>query len=110
MPALFLDRWLGLYWHNRPQKIQRASRKPFATSLSTRAHRSGARELDMGRVHITPLLKVVREQPANQQPRYQPMAATKPRCPSGDRVCTRAKGKRDTTHISALSSARTLRE
>ncbi len=29
--------------------------------------RSSARELDIGRAHITPLLKVVHEQPANQQ-------------------------------------------
>ncbi len=71
--------------------------------------RSSARELDIGRAHITPLLKVVHEQPANQQPRYQPMAATQSRCPSGENACTRAKGKRDTTRSFILSSARTLR-
>ncbi len=36
-------------------------------------------------------------------------AAAKSRCPSGERACTRAKGKRDTTHVFVLSSARTLR-
>ncbi len=65
----------------------------------TRAHRNSARELDIGRAHITPLLKVVHEQPANQQSRYQPMAATKSRCPCGERACTRLKGKRATTHV-----------
>ncbi len=54
--------------------------------------RSSARELDIGRALITPLLKVVHEQPANQQSRYQPMAAAKSHCPSGGRPCTRAKG------------------
>ncbi len=76
----------------------------------TRAHRGSAHELDIGRVHVTTPLKVVHEQPANQQSRYQPMVAAKSRCPSGERACTRAKGKRDTTHVSVLASARTLRE
>ncbi len=71
--------------------------------------RSSARELDIGRAHITPLLKVVNEQQANQQSRYQPMAAAKSRCPSGERASTRAKGKRNTTHRFVLSSARSLR-
>ncbi len=69
--------------------------------VGSRVHtHSSARELDIGRAHITLLLKVVHEQPANQQSRYQPMAAAKSRCPSGER---------DTTHTSALASARTLR-
>ncbi len=71
----------------------------------TRAHRSSTRDLDIGRAHITPLLKVVREQAANQQSRYQPMAAAKSRCPSDERECTRAKGKRDTTHRFVLTNA-----
>ncbi len=71
--------------------------------------RSSARELNIGRVRITPLLKVVHEQPANEQLRYQPMAGAKSRCPSDGQACMRAKCKRDTTHISVLTSARTLR-
>ncbi len=71
--------------------------------------RGSARDLDIGRAHITPLLKAVHEQPANQQSRYQPMAVAKSRCPSGERACTREEGKRDTTHAAELSSARTLR-
>ncbi len=59
--------------------------------------------------NIAPFLKVVHEQPANQHSRYQPMASTKSRYPSSERACTRAQGKRDTTHAAELSSARTLR-
>ncbi len=78
--------------------------------IGSRVHvRSSARELDIRRAHITPLLKVVNEQPANQRSRYQPMAAAKSLCPSGERACTRAKGKRDTTHVFILSSGRSLR-
>ncbi len=78
--------------------------------VDSRVHiRSSARELDIGRAHITPVLKVMHEQPANHQPRYQPMAAAKSCCPSGERACTRAIGKRDRTHASELPSARTLR-
>ncbi len=78
--------------------------------VCSRVHtRNSARELDIGRAHITPLLKVVHGQLPNQQSRRQPMAAAESRCPSGERACTRAKGKRDTTHSFVLSSARTLR-
>ncbi len=57
--------------------------------VGLRVHtRSSSRELDIGRAHIPPLLKVVHEQPTNQQPRYQPMAVAKSCCPSGERACT----------------------
>ncbi len=98
---------------NRPQNSQHASRKPVAVGWLTRAHsQQRARTRYWTRAHHTcdePLLKVVHEQPANQQPRYQPMAATKSRCPSGEPACTRAKGKCDTAHSFVLSSAHSLR-
>ncbi len=40
---------------------------------------------------------------------HLPTCPAKSRCPNGERACTRAKGKRDTTHRFVLSSARTLR-
>ncbi len=63
-----------------------------------------ARELDIGRAHITPLLKVLREQPANQRARYHPMDVAKSRCPNGVQRAT-------ATQFTFLdsSSARTLR-
>ncbi len=73
---------------NRPQNSQYASRMPLAVGWLTRAHHSNARELDIGRAHIKTLTH------------------HKSRCRSGERACTRAKGKRNPTHISVLSSAR----
>ncbi len=56
---------------HRPQNSQHASRKPFAVGCLTRAHRSSARELNIGRTHITPLLPFMNSQQISSRPTGQ---------------------------------------